>query len=1095
MRFKISRGVAYLLLILWVFVLIPAGPGRAQMSRFGKNKVQYKDFNWLILRTPHFDIHFNEGYRDLAARTAVILEYGYQRHARAFDHNLSWRVPVILYGSHTDFQQTNTTWDLIPEGALAFAEPNRRRIVLHFSGSNVDYVQTCIHELVHIFEFDIIYGTLLRSVFSRNMLFQVPLWLMEGMAEYYSIGGVDNGCEMFVRDATIFDYLPYNLNLAGGYFVYKTGQSAIAYINETYGPKKIIEIMDQIKFLRSTEQALRTSIGIDTEELTKEWEKTLRKKYWPLYANKREPEFHGRRLTDHVKNHHYMSTKPEFSPDGEWIVCYSDRDGHEGVYLMKALDGKIEKKLLSGSTSDRFELIRTMKSSLTWSPDGTRIAFVAKSGGRDRLFILGVPSGEVLEEIDLPLDFFFNPCWSPQGDRIAMVGTVRGQTDIYVYDFNRRNIFQVTDDVDDEKEPEWFPDGRKLAYVRFPEITVRARFLPDSTGVERLSGIDFASPGNVLEATSDIWSIDLDRGEKELLISTPGNDESPIIMPDGKEIIFVSDETGISNLYRGSLEVGSYYRFTDVLGGIFTPDYAESRNRLVFAAFNKAGFDLFLMDEFSEKSKTSYSTGSPLMAEQGREEWPSFGRLTPEPEGDDLNASDASASLTPEAGEPSERVVGLDEPEDERPVDFSGRVEGVRRGGVPGAGPGQGRGGGDAHTVSDLVIDEDSKEKIDPDTLQALRDKFRNKIGTIESYDLKFSPDYVGNGMGLFFSTGFGFGLMNQIAFSDLLGDHHVFLSFNLYRSIEESDVMLSYYYLKKRIDYGFGVFQFNNYYYSRMTSIGEAFHDYYYFTERNYGIFGLASYPFSMFSRVDLELQAYTSETRFLHVGYDYDYRVSTGTSPYPESIKRRLIQPSLSLVHDTAYYGMFGPVIGSKFILSYSKALSFSGGDVSRNSVYFDFRKYWPVFYRNSLAFRSIVAVSEGTDHRYFFLGGPTTMRGYDYLQFMGSKLMLFNLEYRYPLLDAIVFGWPGRWGISNIGGTLFFDSGAVWGKGRNIDPLPPGLKPRIINDMEFYSDFGIGFFMRMGFLIFNFQLAWPTDFSYTGNSEFHFYIGPQF
>ncbi len=1058
-----SRIPVFVIIIL-LFISY-SGSCRSQAIRFGKNKVQYKDFKWKILNTPHFDIHFDEGDRDLAARTAVYLEYGYQKHSRSFGHNISWRIPVILYDSHSDFQQTNTTWGLIPEGAMAFAEPNRKRIVLHFSGSNEDFSQTCMHELVHIFQFDMVYGNLLRSVFSRNFLFQVPLWLMEGMAEYYSAGGVDTGCEMYIRDAAVFDYLPYNLEYTGGYFVYKTGQSAINYINETYGDGKIIEILDQLKFQRSADLALKSTIGINTEELTRDWKKSLRKKYWPVYANKNEPESHGRRLTDHMKNHNFNNSKPEFSSDGESIVYYSDRDGLDGIYLLNALTGEVEKKLLIGTMSDRFESIRTMRSSLTWDPVEERIAFVAKSSGRDKLFVMKVPEGKIENEIELPLDFFFDPSWSPDGARIALVGTVRGQTDIYIYELAANRLMQVTDDLEDEKEPVWFQDGGRIAYVRYPENAVEPLFVEDSTGTDRLSGIDFSSLGNVVQVTSDIWSIDLDSGEKKVLISTAGNDESPVIMPGGDEIVFVSDETGISNLYRGSLDVGSYYRFTDVLGGIFTPAYSASKDRLVFSAFNSAGYDIFIMDEFSEKSKEAYSTGSPMMA---MSEESGDSTFDGEPEGGGISTADAIYSSR------TERDVGyLTTGPDTTVVAVPERTP---------------------KAVPDIVIKEDSKEGIDPDTLTVLRDKFRKKIGTIEPYNLSFSADYVGNGMGLFFSTGFGFGLMNSIAFSDLMGDHHLFFAFNIYRSIEDSDLMLSYYYLKKRIDYGVGIFQYKNYLYSRLSSVGEAFLDYRYFTERNYGVFGLASYPFSMFTRTELELQAFVSERSFLSFETYDDYYNAYYLEP-GETSKKRLIQPTLSLIHDTAYYGSFGPVIGSKFMISYSRALSFSGDDVSRTGLYFDYRKYQPVFYRNSLAFRSIVSFSEGNDLRYFFLGGPTTMRGYDYLQFQGSKIMLFNLEYRYPLVDAIVFGWPGRWAITNIGGTLFFDTGSVWGPGRYVEPLPLNLVAREINGLKFYSDFGIGFFMRMGFMVLNFQLGWPTDFNRTSDAQFHFYIGPQF
>ncbi|MDD3642759.1 MAG: hypothetical protein PHQ19_04765 [Candidatus Krumholzibacteria bacterium] len=1091
------RRILTIAIIGWAAALtglaVLAADCRAQAYWFGKNKVQYKDFEWSVLKTPHFDVHFPEGYRDLAARTAVILEYGYNKLSEDFEHGIEWRIPAIVYGSHSDFQQTNVTWDILPEGVQAFAEPTRKRMVLHFGGSNLDYAHTCIHELTHIFEFDIIYGTLLRSAFAQGALFPIPLWFMEGISEYYSVGGMDDEAHMFMRDATVFDYLPYTLDYAGGYMNYKAGQSAIDFINRRYGPGKVVEIMDQLRYQRSLEIALKSTIGITTEEFSKDWKEDLRRTYWPLYADKNKPEDHGRRVTDHVKQHHYQNTKPEFSPDGEYIVYYSDRSGLDGIYLMDALKGTVEKKLLVGSLSERFESIRTMRSSLTWSPDGERIAFVAKSDGSDRLFLLRVSNRRVEERIDLPLDFFHSPAWSPDGGRIAVIGTLGGVTDIFVYNLGTGALEQVTDDRNDENDPAWFPDGSRIAYARYPLIAVQPVFEQDTAGTPRLAGVDLQRRGNVRRASADIWSIDLVTGEKREIMATPGDDDSPQIMLGGREILFASDETGIRNLYRGSLSTGGWFRFTDVLGGIFAPSLSERKDRLVFSAFNEGGYDLFIMDEFERRSGMSYSAGVPGIVERAEENEP-FG-VIPDRRADfgldggsDTVSVAAAAPRTGPDGPIPDAVHGL-----EKPVraSVSGEIEGIalpgKQEGVPAAAGKFGVGPG-------IVIDEDSSEDIHPDTLEAIRERMKEKIGTIEPYSLKFSPDYIGNGMGLFFSTGIGFGLMNQIAFSDLLGDHHFFLQFSLYGSLEDSDIMLSYYYLKRRLDYSFGIFQFKNYLNSRVSSVGEIFLDYRYFTERNYGVFANASYPFSMFSRVDLDLQAFISEREF------YSTQSVIGTPEEDlffddQMSQRRLIQPALSLVHDSAYYGYFGPVIGTRWMISASRAISFSSSDVSRSTVLLDFRKYFPLWHRNSLAVRAVASASTGTDRRFYFLGGPMTLRGYEYLQFQGPRMALLNVEYRYPLIDALIFGWPGRWGLSNIGGTVFFDTGSVWGEPMFVEPLDPRIEPRIVNGLKFYSDFGLGFFMRFGAIVLDFQLAWPTDFDYTGRSVFHFYIGPQF
>ncbi len=1040
--------------VAFACVVACAAPSRAQSDWFGKNKVQHRQFEWYVLKTPHFDINFPGGYRDLAARTGVVLEAGYNKLSNDLSHSVAWRIPVIVYGSHSDFQQTNVTWSLIPEGVQAFAEPMRKRMVLHFSGSNADYAHTAVHELVHIFSYDIMYGTLLRSVFSRSMLFPIPLWFMEGLAEYYS-SGYDRSGEMFMRDAAVFDYL-YDLDYTGGYMAYKSGQAAIYYLNETYGPGKVIEIMDAIRNQRgSISMALESSLGITSEELSRDWKKAMRRRYWPLYADKKEPEAYGRRLTDHVKKHHGMNIKPAFSPDGQYVVYFSDLKGLDGIYLMNAVTSRVEKRLISGMMSTRFESIRSMNSNLAYSPDGARIAFVAKSHGQDRLFIVRVPDGKILDEIPISLDFFLSPAWSPAGDTIALVGVVKGQTDLYLYDLAGAKLTRLTEDADDEETPSWFPDGTRIAYARSAANALQPVFAPDSAGVARISGVDFADAGNVRTLDSDIWIIDTETGEKSLVIRTAGNDNNPVVLEGGEEIVFTSDEDGIGNLYRGSVAVGSYYRFTDLLGGVNSFAHSTAGDRLVYSAFNAGGYDLFAMDVFTEKSKSSYSTGGPAL--------------------DALVASESTrdtASLPANAGVAVSSVsdAKLGEPP---PL-------GLRATGLP------------EDEVPSIVVDEDSKEDIDPDTLAAIRARVTRQIGTVQRYHAGLGPDYVGNMMGVGYSTGFGFQLYNQIAFSDLLGDHHLLVAFNFFRSIEDSDVLLTYRYLKKRIDYGVGVFQFKNYLNSRVSSIGETFIDYQLFTERNYGLFALASYPFSTFTRADLEFQGFISEREFFGT-----YREGSSGYEYyvPTKSKRNLLQPTFSLVHDSAYFGSFGPVIGSRWMLSASRTIAFSGDDISRSTLFADYRKYMPVFYRNYLAVRGIAAMGIGDDPQIFFLGGPLTMRGYDYLQFTGSRMLLFNVEYRYPLVDALIFGWPGRWGFQDIGGTFFLDAGSVWGKGRYVEALPEWLVPRVVNDLAFYSDFGVGFYMRIGYLILNFQLGWPTDFSRTGDSVFHFFIGPQF
>ena len=209
------------------------------------------------------------------------------------------------------------------------------------------------------------------------------------------------------------------------------------------------------------------------------------------------------------------------------------------------------------------------------------------------------------------------------------------------------------------------------------------------------------------------------------------------------------------------------------------------------------------------------------------------------------------------------------------------------------------------------------------------------------------------------------------------------------------------------------------------------------------------------------------------------------------------KILQPTLSFVHDSAYYGYYGPVTGSRLILQYAPAIPL-GDALSRQTSVLDYRRYWLPARRNTFAFRLLAAASTGRDERAFVLGGPFSLRGYDFYDYRttthlaGPRIVMANFEYRLPLLDAIFFGWPAQWGFGPIGATLFFDVGAAWD-----DTFQP-FGHDAAGDWGFQDlrgDYGIGIRTALGFLPLKFDWARRTDLRGVGRTEFHFSIGPEF
>src|SRR5262245_28341333 len=165
-------------------------PTSGSAQYFGRNKVQYRSFDFDIVRTTHFDIYYYKQERTAVMDAARMAERSYARLSRILQHEFTERKPIILYASHTDFQQTTALSGLIDEGTGGVTEALNSRVILPFTGSYAEFDHVLTHELVHAFQYDV----LLKAPVLNDagpMGARLPLWFMEGMAEYLSIGRID----------------------------------------------------------------------------------------------------------------------------------------------------------------------------------------------------------------------------------------------------------------------------------------------------------------------------------------------------------------------------------------------------------------------------------------------------------------------------------------------------------------------------------------------------------------------------------------------------------------------------------------------------------------------------------------------------------------------------------------------------------------------------------------------------------------------------------------------------------------------------------------------------------------------------------------
>jgi hypothetical protein len=1012
-------------------------PARAQF--FGQNKVQYKRFHWKVLRTEHFDVYHYQGTEVAVQHAALMAERGYQRLSRVLNHQIRARVPLVLYASHTDFEQTNITPELIGIGTGGVTEFLKRRVFLPFTGSYAELDHVLTHELVHAFQVDILFGDrpgILANPFGNPP----PGWFMEGMAEYLSVGEIDTNTQNWLRDASLEGYLiPIaTLSYVGDIRVYRFGQSIFKFIADSYGVQKIGDILKRTRRLGSVERALESSTGLTVDVLSKKWQEAVRKEYLPQIADYDKPDKIASRLTDSEHDLSNFHTAVGVSPSGNQMVYISDKSMYNDVYLASALDGKVFKRLVEGERTSSFETLRFFSTSIAWAPDEKMIALPAKVGGEDAIYLMEIPSGKIKKKLRFGIDAIYSPTWSPDGKRLAFVGIKNGWSSLIVADINGKNRQDLISGPYAVREPVWSPDGSKIAY---------STDQGEGTDIKRL-----------IFGKLRLAIFDMETRRVTVLPKQSGSNYSPQWTPDGKSLVYVSDRAGIPNIYRIDLATADSYRLSNLLTGVSgivadAPCISMSADgrRLLFTSFSRGGWDIY-----SVRDPRQFLEPGPSYLASDDQRSRSLA-----PFGTSVEAAAGAADVAPPNGEyaydgHSGAVSAAADPPTEQHWDQAGTADAT-----PASGDSTGAGWAKPDTASLGATPTPPAAMAVVDTTLALYVQQVYKEPLADSttfvrlpYRARFSRDYITGGA--LFASNVGFAGSSVISFSDVLGNRQVLAVMNLYGNLTESDVYLAYTNLSRRTNYGFAVFQYRN---DLLLFSGSASDDVESQIYRGGSIF--FARPFSRFRRLEYGIEAAILDERVLR----YNYNLGT-KSTLENRGNSFYVAPTLAIVGDNTLYGSTGPINGGRSRIS----AEYAQGDIRYTTLLLDARRYTNVHQRFTFARRLIAGGSFGRDPQIFRFGGAFTYRGVDYGDLAGTHALVGNFEIRFPLIEQLRLGWPLSMNFGGINGVAFIDGASAWTKSN----------PRFFSsEGGFHTEgarfaFGFGARMNLGYFILRYDYA---------------------
>lgn len=1036
---------------------------------FGRNKVRYKAFDWHFVESEHLLLHYEPEFEDLADRAIVYLEDAYAHISGVMHHELSTKPPIVIFKSHYEFQQTNIIQAFLPPGVAGFAEPLRYRMVIPFNGDLDDFRNVLTHELMHIFQYDVVNRGPVRRI--SNPIASPPTWVMEGLAEYATeeMNTID---EMVLRDAVLTDGLiPLEVMDASWHYLpnvflaYKQSHSIVEYIAENYGPEKISRMLRAWDRQSGSDQLLERLIDMDMEALDERWQAHMRKKYWPILQNRDYVSEFAERIVD-SDDFFGLYASPDWSLGGDMLAVLSTDGVEQHVDIIRISSGKLVERISSGMRTRQYDDLTFNDGTVAWGADGRTIAFVAKAGAKDRILLWDLYDKELGESFEFEgIEIIEGLDFDPTSHRLAFVGTGYGQSDIYTVDTSTGELQQVTGTPQRDAYPSFSPDGRYLAYS--------------------------AKQGNQF----DIRAYDFHEGTTSTLVASPTDDMWPEWLPAGNKILFVSTREGINDLFVHHLEQDREYRLTRTVSGIMAPRLSPDGKQLVLTTYYHGRRELYLMDV---PSWPEVRRQDGVLAARVTGEDAALAEAEPEEIAEEV-AAEAPVAVEMSAAAPR---LGLDDAvallaqkqrghqavklADARSVPADETTYSSETGQVAGQGTG------------DAGLDLPSLFEADGVDFGSLpRRRYRPKL------------EFDGVSLQMGYYSGFLSGIA-QLSMSDLLGNHSVSMFTDYVGSQEISNdftFAVSYAYFGRRATYGATIFNWNQYYNDTQgrgpvggyypvggTSLTQGL-----IRSRQSGLLADVSYPLDVFRRVELSY-SFVDEVR----------EVAWPITEPVEAFGTHLAKAAY--VHDSLNNGLLGPTAGRRYYVSVGRAFELVEGDRSFTHLEVDYRHYFRLGRWSVLGIRGVGVGSLGRDGLAYNLGGPAwflpfypgynlnlgPLRGYSFSEFNGSRVALLNSEIRVPFIRNITFGWPGNFAIPAVDGAFFVDIGGAWNKGQDLNlwPLQDPLTPYNPTTDEARLQGGMGFSFLVYFLApLNFEFARRTDFREYSDWRMHFSFGKAF
>lgn len=559
---------------------------------FGKNRIQYQDFNWTYFDYDRYKVYLYQGGKEIAQYVSVSVDKQLPILEKRLDFQMNDKVQILVYNNQNDFKQSNL-------GLSAEEETNvggvthivGDKINVYFNGSHADLDRQIRAGLADLMISKRMYGGSAREMVRNSTLLVLPDWFKQGLIRYLSEGWhtlSDNQ----LMDAIKNDRF-YKFNHLTGKDAYMAGHALWYYIAETYGEAVIPNILYMTKVSRSPDNALLFVVGTSLNNLIFEMQEVFTKRYYNYNDSLRTFPSTPNVLTKQKKTRHYYSFK--VSPDGQKVIYSTNEMGQFKVWLHTLGEEEHKRILKFNPKVERMDDFNYPL--LAFHPNNEIVAMLYERKNQLILHTYNITTKESFKRNITGFEKVNSFCFSHDGKKLAMsaVKKGKGQSDIFVFILNSGGIEQLTNDIWDDNNPV-FVKGSKGVVFESNRVS------------DTIKWSDDAKVFNKITKNNDLFYLSYSpRSQIAIRVTNTPNVNEILPQEYSKDLVaYVSDKNGIYNRYVAQFD--STIAFVDTV-----EHYRYYFNSKPISNYNRNVIEQHINSRYTKKAEIFYNEGKYVL--------------------------------------------------------------------------------------------------------------------------------------------------------------------------------------------------------------------------------------------------------------------------------------------------------------------------------------------------------------------------------------------------------------------------------------------------------------------------------------------------